>query len=109
MDQILELIIKIDIINYSNYFLVGFIGSAAGLLKGISDKEIPKDKIIPFLIYNGIMGGFTGMLMTGVSESIAFNYAVSGIAGGAGIEKVIEFVNRLKGIKFSVEGDKDDK
>lgn len=109
MDQIIEIIVQVDLINYANYFLAGFIGSAAGMLKGVSDGETPKKEIISHLIYNGIMGGFAGMLMTAYSDMISFNYAVSGIAGGVGIEKALEIVNVFKGLKISIKDDKNDK
>jgi hypothetical protein len=105
MDQIIELIVKIDLINYANYFLAGFVGSAAAMLRG-GNSETPKKELISMVVYNGIIGGFTGMFVTAYSDVISFNYGVAGITGAVGIEKLISFLKALKDLKFIVEGDK---
>lgn len=105
MDRIIDIIVHVDLINYANYFLAGFIGSAAGMLRGVSNGETPKEEIISLMIFNGIMGGFIGMLMTAFSDMISFNYAVSGITGGVGIEKMLEILKLVKGLKILIKDD----
>lgn len=108
MDQIIEMIIMIDLINYANYFLAGFVGSAAAMLRG-DNSETPKKELISMVVYNGIIGGFMGMFVTAYSDVIAFNYGVAGITGAVGIEKFIDFFKAFKHLKFVMEGDEDDK
>lgn len=108
MDRLIDWIVYNDLINYANFFLASFIGSAAGVLHSLSNDKCEIKKLPYVYLSNGILGGFVGMVFTQFTNLDAVTYGIAGLTGGVGLKETLRILRMIEGFKITNEGDKDD-